>query len=166
MTPRTHIREVRPEEYHSVADIYNQHIRQGNATMDETLKTASDIASWIQAFHSREKLLVLTENDAVVGWGIIKRYSDREGYRFACETAVYLASGHVRKGYGSLMKKRLIAECKELKYKHLVAKIFADNTGSIEYNRKLGYTIVGRQEKIGFKNGNWQDIIIMQYVID
>lgn len=37
---------------------------------------------------------------------------------------------------------------------------------SILYNQKLGYTIVGTQKAIGFRNGKWLDIVIMQYVIE
>jgi len=63
------------------------------------------------------------------------------------------------------MKKWIIEKCKELGYHHLVAKIFASNKASIEYNRKLGYEIVGTQNKIGFVDGEWQDVTIMQLLI-
>jgi L-amino acid N-acyltransferase YncA len=161
----TNIREITATDYQIVAEIYNESIRLGTVTMDETLKTANDIAGWLANFHDREKLVVFTENEIVIGWGIIKRYSDREGYRFACETAVYFTAAKLGKGYGTTMKKHLIEICKELQYGHLVAKVFANNTGSIAYNEKLGYTIVGRQDQIGFKNNQWIDMIIMQYVI-
>ena len=64
------------------------------------------------------------------------------------------------------MKKYIIAACKELNYKHLVAKVFANNTSSIIYNEKLGYTIVGTQKEVGYKNNTWQDIVVMQYIIE
>ncbi|MCB0644269.1 MAG: GNAT family N-acetyltransferase, partial [Phaeodactylibacter sp.] len=70
------------------------------------------------------------------------------------------------KGYGTRMKLFLIERCRELEYHHLVAKIFATNTASIEYNRKLGYEIVGQQREIGFKNGMWMDIVIMSLLLD
>ncbi len=153
-------------DYQSIAEIYNEFISLGTATMDETLKTGEDIAGWVKKFHAREKLYVIKENFTIIGWGIIKRYSDREGYRFTCETAVYLTASKLGKGYGTMMKKHLIAVCKKLNYKHLVAKIFADNKSSIIYNEKLGYSIVGIQKQIGYKNNKWQDIAIMQYIIE
>ncbi len=159
------IQEATTDDFHAIAMIYNEYILLGNATMDETLKKADDIAAWVQKFNSRERLYCIKEEKTTIGWGIIKRYSDREGYRFACETAVYLTANQLGKGYGSLMKKYLITQCKELDYKHLIAKIFATNKGSIVYNQKLGYTIVGTQKQIGFKNNQWQDIVIMQYLI-
>ncbi|MEM6684831.1 MAG: N-acetyltransferase family protein [Bacteroidota bacterium] len=166
MQTNTNIREAITADYQSIADIYNEYITLGTSNMEETLKTAADIAGWTKKFHAREKLYVYTQNDHVIGWGIIKRYSDREGYRFACETAVYFTETELGKGYGTQMKKFVIAQCKQLQYKHLVAKVFATNTASIAYNEKLGYTVVGRQNQIGFREGQWLDMIIMQYVIE
>lgn len=160
------IAEAQAAHFQTIADIYNEFILLGTSTMDESLKTADTIAGWVQKFHDRERLFVLQKNDNVIGWGIIKRYSDREGYRFACETAIYISSAQLGKGYGTMMKKHIISVCKKLDYKHLVAKIFASNKASIGYNLNLGYSIVGTQKQIGFKNGQWQDIVIMQYIIE
>ena len=157
---------VQSEDYQRIADIYNEYILLGNATMQDSLYDGKKIKSWVDHFNDRERLYVLKKENMVIGWGIIKKYSDREGYRFACETAIYLTQSELRKGYGSLMKSFLITQCKSLNYRHLVAKIFATNTASIEYNLRLGYTIVGRQKNIGFKNGKWMDIVIMQYLIN
>lgn len=160
------ITSCQPEHYQAVVDIYNEHIELAVSNMVDTTKDASEIEKWVLNFNDREGLYVcIDELDVVIGWGIIKRYSDREGYKFACETAIYLKSTETGKGYGSQMKRFLIKECKRLNYHHLVAKIFSTNTASIVYNEKLGYEIVGRQKEIGFRNGKWLDMIIMQYII-
>ena len=86
MEPFVHIEKATAADFQSIADIYNEHIALGNATMDETPKQAHDIAQWEADFNDREGLFVLKGSRRVLGWGIIKRYSDREGYRFACET--------------------------------------------------------------------------------
>jgi L-amino acid N-acyltransferase YncA len=152
-------------DFQAIADIYNEYIELGNATMEESRYDARRIKEWVARFNDRERLYAVRKASRTIGWGIIKRYSDREGYRFACETAIYLTQSQLKKGYGSALKRFLIEECKALDYHHLVAKVFATNTASIEYNLKLGYTIVGRQNEIGFRNGQWLDIVIMQYII-
>lgn len=159
------IRACRPEDHLRIAEIYNVYIERGGSTMEEIPKTSADIAGWIAHFNDRERLYVIEEDAAILGWGIIKRYSDREGYRYAAETAVYLDPHHLGRGLGKALKHFLIAECRTLRYHHLVAKIFATNEASIAYNLKLGYEIVGRQKEIGWKNDQWMDIVIMQYLI-
>ena len=160
------IKIATPTDFSKIAAIYNEYIRLGNATMEEKIHDEKDIAAWVNKFNKRERLYVLEVADEVIGWGIIKRYSDRNGYRFAAETAVYLTSSQLGKGYGSHMKKYLIEQARLLEYRHLIAKIFAKNETSVQYNLKLGYTLVGTQKNIGFKNGEWQDIIILQLLLD
>jgi len=152
-------------DYADIANIYNEHIQQKRSTMEESIHDAAMIQKWVDAFNDREGLFVLKRENKNIGWGIIKKYSTREGYRFACETAIYLRGDETRKGYGSFIKKALIQRCKELNYHHLIAKIFAINEASIQYNLQLGYEIVGRQKEIGFKDGKWTDVVIMQYII-
>jgi len=159
------IERANQDDFGKIASIYNEYIRLGNATMEDRVHEADDIQKWVEKFNDREKLFVMKTEQEVIGWGIIKRYSDRGGYRFACETAIYLTQSKLRKGLGSQFKYFLIDECKKLNYRHLVAKIFATNKASIEYNLKLGYEIVGKQKDIGFKNGKWMNIVIMQYII-
>ena len=107
MEDKVKIVEAAASNFQAIAEIYNEYILLGTSTMDESLKNADTIANWILKFHDREKLYVIQENGITIGWGIIKRYSDREGYRFACETAIYLKSSKLGKGYGSMMKKYL-----------------------------------------------------------
>ena len=149
----------------SVMEIYNEHIYDGNSTMDQHPKTLNEIENWFKEFWERELIVMLEDENKTIGWGIIKRYSDREGYAGACETAIYLSSTETRKGYGTLMKKWIINKCRELGYHHLVAKIFSSNIASIEYNKKLGYELVGNQKEIGFVDGQWQDVTILQLLI-
>jgi L-amino acid N-acyltransferase YncA len=149
----------------AVMGIYNEHIADGNSTMDQDSKTLAEIEGWFKGFRDRELIVLLEVRDEIIGWGIIKRYSDREGYSKACETAIYLRSAETRKGHGTLMKRWIIEKCRELGYHHLVAKIFSFNEASIEYNRKLGYELVGIQKEIGYADGQWLDVTIMQLLI-
>lgn len=151
-------------DYEAIASIYNEYIQSGGATMDEVLKTTADIAGWVTKFNDRERLFVLKKAAKIIGWGIIKKYSDRSGYRTTCETAIYLTDSELGKGYGTFLKKHLMQVCKDLDYRHLVAKILGGNKASIVYNERLGYTIVGTQKEVGFRDGQWHDVVIMQYL--
>ena len=160
------IRDCTIDDAATISVIYNEHIRGGGSTMDTELKTTEGITAMIRGFNERETILMMEEDNEVVGWGIIKRYSERLGYRVCCETSVYLRGDQLRKGYGTRMKLALIDRCKAWGYHHLVAKIFAVNESSIEYNRRLGYEVVGRQREIGLRDGKWQDVVIMQLILD
>ncbi len=166
MPARLTIRDAIPDDARVIAEIYNESIAAGDATMDDELKTAAEIRSQIQNFTKRETFLLLQRGESVLGWGVIKRFGEDPDYRFCCETSVYLRHSEIRRGYGSRIKRALIRRCREYGYHHLTARIFASNRASIGYNRRFGYEIVGIQKEIGFKNGRWQDIAIMQLVLE
>ena len=148
-----------------IANIYNEHIDRDDTTMDERRYSAEDIQAWIDRFHDRERLYVVSRDNKVIGWGIIKRYSDRAGYRYSAETSVFLTESATKKGIGTRFKSYIIDQCRALNYHHLVAKIFNSNKRCIRYNQALGYTIVGVQKEVGSKNGKWEDVCIMQLIL-
>ena len=154
-----------PSNYQTIADIYNEHIIQHYCTMELNLQTANDIESWVNDFNDRERLYVLKKEEQVIGWGIIKKYSIRLGYYHACEISIYLQKTATGNGYGPMFKKFLIEECKALNYHHIVSKVWANNRASVRYNQKSGFTIVGTQKEIGYIDGKWIDVVIMQYLI-
>lgn len=160
------IRPATPDDATAVARIHSQSIATGEATMEEGTRSAEDVRRQLATLGQRETLLVAETEGEVVGWGLIKKYSPRPGYRFACETAVYVRRDRLGQRIGSRLKLALIERCRELGYHHLVAKILAVNVASIEYNKRLGYEVVGVQREIGFKNGAWCDVVIMQLVLD
>jgi phosphinothricin acetyltransferase len=148
-----------------VADIYNVWVRQGG-TMDTVEKTADDFRTLVDGFSKREAILVAEQGLDILGWGIIKHYSDRPGYRVCCETSVYLRPDCLRKGYGSALKRVLLKRCRDYGYHHLLARIWADNEASIEYNKRFGYETVGIQREVGHRDGKWRDVCIMQLVLE
>lgn len=166
LSPAYYIEQAHPCDYETIACIYNEYILQGDVTMEEELFDAQRVEKWVNGFNDREKLFVLKNlENHVIGWGAIKRYSDRAGYRTTCETSVYLKKSEIAKGLGTFLKKSLLAECKQLGYHHVVARVLASNTASYRYNKKLGFEVAGIQKEVGMKNGKWEDLILMQYII-
>ena len=86
-----------------VADIYNDAIRSGRSTMDTRFVDAAHLQQLLAKCTPREVLLVSESQGRVVGWGIVKRYSERPGYDYACEESVYVADDQQGRGYGSAL---------------------------------------------------------------
>ncbi len=165
--PELVIRDCAPGDYAAVAEIFSHWIREGGATMDTLEKTPRDIADLVESMNEREALMVLQEEGGgIAGWGIVKRYTYKLGYRVCAETSVFLRPDRLRGGFGTILKRAVIERCRELGYHHLIARIWADNESSIEYNKRLGYEVVGVQREIGHCHGAWRDICIMQLVLD
>ncbi len=155
------MRLARQEDCAMIAFIYNQYL--GKSTMDLDQNSADYYQNILKNQDDMEELWVI-EKGEIIGWGIIKKYSNRKGYRLTGETSIYLHPDHLAKGYGSTLKKHLLSRCRNLGYHHLVARIFSENEVSINYNIRMGYTVVGVQKEAGFVDGKWKDVTILQYV--
>ncbi len=94
-------------DFQAIADIYNESIAIGGVTMDLQAYSSDDIAAIVKKFNHRETILVAQKENQVIGWGIIKRYSDRPGYYVCCETSIYLGFSSTGKGYGHSLQNAL-----------------------------------------------------------
>lgn len=159
-----HIRPATQADAACLAAIYNQSV--GKHTLDTVLRTEADFCEMMKALGDRECLLVTEYGGEVAGYGILKQYSWKEGYRFAGETSVFLDEKFRGMGLGHSLKKAVIEQARQLGYRHLVARILARNKVSIHYNQKLGYEMVGIQRAIGFTDGEWVDVAILQLVFE
>lgn len=158
------VRNFVEQDLVAIADIYNQHIATGESTLDAYPYSVEDMKSIVDKFDHRETILVIEKNNQVIGWGSIKHYSPRWGYRSSCETSIYLSSLETGKGYGKILYTQLLKQVRNFSYHHVVAKIRACNQKSIQFHQNFGFSRVGVQKEVGFSQGKWQDIIIMQLV--
>jgi len=148
-----------------ITSINNEHILAGGSSMVMEPRPVAYFEQMMNNFTNRELIECLEVDGEVLGFGLIKRYSDREGYRTTCETAIYLRSNKIRMGLGTKIKLSLIERCKEFGYHHLVAKIVTSNKASIAYNKQLGYEVVGIQKEVGKIDNKWVDVTIMQLIL-
>ncbi len=156
------VRQAEMADCVAIAEVYNEAIRGGRSTMDTQPFTAAYFQNRLGGMGKREALLVGQAGQDLVGWGVVKQYSDRPGYRYACEESVYLFEAHQGKGYGALLLNALLERAQELSYRHVVAKILAINEASIRFHARYGFEIVGRQRDIGDLDGERHDVVIMQ----
>lgn len=161
-----HFRVASPEDYLRISEIFNENIEAADATLWQRHFTVDDIAALDTSLASGEQLYVIELAQEVVGFGMVKKYSPKWGYHRTCETSLFLDRAFRRRGLGTSFKKYLLGECQSLGYHHVLARILADNEASIQYNLKIGYTLVGIQKEIGYREGGYVDVAIMQYIIE
>ncbi len=161
----TTIRLSCPEDYQTIAAIYNESIQKGGITFDEAQFTTEHIERWVMGMTPREGLWVIEGDAQILGWGILKRYSDRPAYRRTVESSIYLAHQYRGQGHGHRLQNALLEQAQALDYHHVVAKIVACNRASIEFHQRFGYEIVGIQKEVGFSQGKWYDIAILQCIL-
>lgn len=159
------VRPANQLDAEAIAEIHNQYIGVGAHTMERDSWTRLTVKAQLDHFNDRETMVVCEDlYGEVVGWGIVKQYSPRGGYRIACEMSTYVsrqAQGH---GVGSKILEELILASRRLGYHHAVAKIIARNEKSIQFHQKHGFELVGIQREIGLVEGQLADVAILQRI--
>lgn len=157
------LRDAVPADAEAIARIQRQSVEAMDSTMAAPA-TTEEILEQLAAMGPREVWLVVEEPD-VVGWGVVKKYSPRPGYDLCCETSIFLDRSLRGRGLGTPLQQELLKRAVSLGYHHVVAKIWADNSGSIRFHERFGYELVGVQREIGWVGGQWRDVAIMQLIL-
>lgn len=159
------IRDAAATDADAIAAIFNESVVARGSTMQLEPVAPEVVRQWVRTLSDREALLVADESGDAVGWGILKRYSDREGYRFTAETSVYVRHDMRGLGLGTAMQRALLERARSLRYHHLVARIWATHEHSLVLHRNFGYELVGVQREVGFVDGEWHDVAILQKLL-
>jgi phosphinothricin acetyltransferase len=76
---------------------------------------------------------------------------------------VYIAAGHERRGVGRALLAEVIEACRAAGIRQLLALIGdSANAGSIALHAAFGFGHVGVMRDVGFKKGQWLDVVVMQ----
>jgi L-amino acid N-acyltransferase len=160
------IREARSEDSSSISRIYSEAILARDSTMIMDPVSPSQMEEKLGHLDDRETILVATDaQKTVLGWGIVKLYSDRPGYRLTCETSIFVDTPCRGMGIGSRLQKALLIHAKNVGFHHVLVRIWAQNTSSISLHHKLGFTLVGIQNEVGHVDSKWIDVAVMQCLL-
>lgn len=143
----------------AIARIYNHYITNTVVTFEEEPVTAKEIARRIDEIAGLGlPYLVAEEHGEVVGYSYASRFHSRSAYRHSTESTVYLAPQHFRRGLGSALYERLLAELTPRGIHVVVGGISLPNEASIALHEKFGFSKVAHFKQVGFKFRKWIDV--------
>lgn len=151
-------RKATPADAAIIADIFNQYLAK--ATMVITPRHAGHYLALLNA--ERAVIYVAMEGQTVVGFAGVKPYSERGGYVLAGEVSVFIDQAATGKGYGRALYELVMPAADGLGYRHLTAKIWANNATSIKLHTNFGFRMVGEQRGIGWIDGKRVDTVLME----
>lgn len=153
------IREMKPEDWKRVEDIYKQGMEKGISTFNTECPSYEE---WDKG-HIRECRYVFEEDGRVVGWTAISPSSGRCVYRGCVEVSIYIDEEYQGRGIGTQLLQRLCDETEKAGYWSLYSAIFSINKASIALHKKCGFREIGYREKIAKDRfGVWQNTTMME----
>ena len=162
MTPAFTLREAGAADLEAMRAIYNEAVLHTTATYDYDPRPAEKQAAW---FASKEAaglpVLVADRDGAVAGYASYGPFRAWDGYRYTVEHGVYVDARFRRLRIASALIEALVARAQAQGLHLMVAGIDADNAGSIELHRRLGFEDAGVLREAGYKFGRWLDLAFM-----
>ena len=149
---------MRPDDWPSVARIYEDGIATGMATFE------AGVPSWEEwdSSHLTHGRLVAMEADTVIGWGALSPVSNRCAYAGVAEVSVYVAPAMAGRGVGTLLLAALVSESEQAGIWTLEARMFPENRASVAIHSRSGFRVVGQRQRLGKLNGRWRDVLLME----
>ena len=106
--------------------------------------------------------LVWEEDGAVLGYAYAGAPWERSAYRWCAEVSIYLAPSVHGRGIGRALYAVLEDILTKQGYRVAYALITTENSGSVRFHEKLGYTYHSTFENCGYKMGRWLGVIWLQ----
>lgn len=149
---------MKPGDWPDVRAVYLEGIATGNATFQQSAPAWEE---W-DAGHLSHCRLVVSDGAELWGWAALTRVSARPVYAGVAEVSVYVAARARGRGAGKLLLNGLVRESEQNGIWTLQAGIFPENTASLALHRSAGFRAVGVRERLGFLNGEWRDVVLME----
>jgi len=158
------IRPAHSRDLAVITAIYDDAVRHGTASFELDPPDQAEMARRYETLRAGGYPYLVAELDGdVVGYAYAGPYRARPAYRWSVEDSIYVAPQAQRRGIGSALLARLLAEAEAGGFRQMLAVIGdSANTGSVEVHRAAGFRLVGTFENVGFKFGRWLDTVLMQ----
>jgi L-amino acid N-acyltransferase YncA len=156
--PAVALRELTPDDWPAVADIYWDGMRTGLATFE------TEVPSWAEwdAAHLPQHRIVAELDGQVIGWAALSPASTRRCYAGVVENSVYVAEAARGRGIGRLLLERLIKQARLAGIWTIQTSIFPENRASLALHERCGFRVIGSRERIAKRDGSWRDTVFLE----
>jgi len=162
-----HIRPAEENDLAGILEIYNHAIIHTTAVYNYNAHTLAMRRQWWEEKKlAGQPILVAVLNNQVLGFASYGPFRAWAAYKYSFESSVYIHPNFQGKGLGKKLVQQLIEVAKKDKVHTLVAGIDAENQASIILHQKLGFEAVGHFKQVGYKFGQWLDLVFYQLLLD
>jgi L-amino acid N-acyltransferase YncA len=139
--------------------IYGPFADDSPASFEHRAPTLHEFERRIERTNRTHAFLVAEDAGEIAGFAYAGAHRERPAYRWTAEVTVYLDERHRGQGLGRALYEPLLALLQEQGYRTVLAGIAIPNPASVALHTSLGFVEVGVYRRIGWKAGDWRDVI-------
>ena len=156
----TRIRQAQPQDAAAIARIANSLIRDTLFTFTTKERSPAEIASRLS--ENKTPFLLAEIDGRVMGFATYGPFRAGPGYRHTQEHSIQLTQAAQGRGLGRALMQRLEEAARHNDVHVLVAGISGANPKAVAFHTAIGFTPSGHMAQVGYKWGQWLDLILMQ----
>jgi len=157
------LRQARQGDAPDICAIINAVIRDTNFTFTTKERSEADMAADIAL--SWSGFQVAEQDGRVVGFANYAPFRSGPGYAHTKEVTIHLAPQARRQGTGRALMQKLEDVAVSQGVHVLVSGTSSANPDGIAFHAACGFEEVGRMPQVGFKSGQWLDLVLMQKIL-
>lgn len=167
------IRPVQKADAEALRQIYAYYVEKTAITFEYKVPTLAEFTERIEKTTAMYPYLVAVKADVVVGFAYAASFNHREAYKWAVEVTVYLDHASRGGGIGKKLYQALEKALERQGIQNINACISVPATeeqehvdyASMHFHEHLGYRLVGRFHRCGYKFDTWYDMVWMEKFI-
>lgn len=160
------IRPALPTDCAAIAAFWNPVIRDTMVTFNSVEKTEEELRGTLQA-KARDgcPFLVAEEEGRVLGFATYGQFRGGVGYARTMEHTIILAPETRGRGLGRALMAAIEDFGRARGVHSMIGGVSGANPPGIAFHAALGYAQVAVLPEVGFKAGQWLDLVLMQKLL-
>ena len=161
------LRDARHSDLDAITEIYRDSVENGRSSYELTAPTRDEMQQRFEAMVDKGYPYVVAEDSdgIILGYAYAGAYRPRPAYRWTVEDSIYIDKNARGQGLGRALLIELIARCRNLGFRQMIAVIGGPEEGSVALHRALGFEHIGTLQATGYKFGEWLDTEVMQLAL-
>ena len=158
------IRAATVDDAQAILAIYAPYVVTNAVSFESEVPPVREMRARIRAAGDLHPWLVAVDeaSDLVLGYAFAKPFRPGPAYRFAVETACYVAGELEGQGVRRNLYTALLATLTEQNFTQAVSTLTMPNDKAIQLHEAIGFRRAGVYREITFKNGQWIDVGLWQ----
>lgn len=148
-----------------ILEIYAPYVAKTTLTLTSEVPTQEEVAETLISLKKRFPYLVCCIDNEVVGFAYAFRQHLGAAYNWNAELSIYIDPDYHGRGIATALYTALVQILKIQGYCNLYAIITNPNEASVALHTHFGFKELVVMKKNGYKLGEWQDVLWMEYRI-
>lgn len=160
------IRKAQTEDIPAILRIYNHSVLHSAATFDLEPQTLEYRQEWFSHYGDHYPLIVALWNGIVAGYSSLSQFRTKPAYDPTVELSVYIDEAYQHRGIATSLITEILQLGRTRGFHSVISGITAGNNTSLRLHEKFGFQRIGSFREVGWKFGQWQDVLFYQLFLE